>query len=131
MQTLGMVSLLVREYDEAITYFTQALRFRLVEDTALAPNKRWVVVSPSPEGSSAGAHLLLAKASTPEQLAQVGKQNGGRVCLFLYTSDFTNYTAHLAQQGVHFAEPPRQEAYGRVVVFHDLYGNKWDLIERP
>ena len=121
------VSLLVREYDEAIQFFTDALRFDLVEDSPQAPGKRWVVVSP---GQSRGASLLLAKASSPEQLACVGNQAGGRVFLFLHTADFQSDYDHMKAHGVKFLEEPRNEAYGRVVVFQDLYGNKWDLLHR-
>lgn len=124
-QRLAMTTLLVRDYDEAIEWFTRVLRWRLVEDTVLSPAKRWLVVAP--EG---GAALLLAKAATPEQQAAIGTQSGGRVFLFLHTDDIDDDIAHLRAQGVRFAEPaPRDEAYGRVIVFDDLYGNKWDLIQ--
>jgi catechol 2,3-dioxygenase-like lactoylglutathione lyase family enzyme len=122
-----MVTLVVRDYDEAI-FFTEALRFRLVEDTALTPAKRWVVVAPP--GDGAGASLLLAKAATPEQQQAVGRQAGGRVAFFLETADLDGDRAHMLAHGVRFTEEPREEAYGRVVVFEDLYGNRWDLVER-
>ena len=124
---IAHLALVVRDYDEAIAYFTSALRFTLVEDTPLGAGKRWVLVAPPGSG---GAALLLAKATTPEQLSRVGDQTGGRVFLFLHTRDFAGDYAHMRAHGVEFTEEPRQEPYGRVVVFRDLYGNKWDLIER-
>lgn len=124
-RALTAVSLLVREYDEAIEFFTQALRFALVEDTALGGDKRWVVVSPG----ARGANLLLARAATEEQRAFVGNQSGGRVFLFLHTSDFRADHEHMKSCGVQFLESPREESFGQVVVFQDLYGNKWDLIQ--
>lgn len=125
-QTIAAVSLLIREYDEAIDFFTRALRFTLIEDTPLGGGKRWVVVAP--EGAS-GANLLLARAATDEQRKSIGKQSGGRVFLFLQTSDFISDYEHMRSQGVRFVEAPREEPYGKVVVFLDLYGNKWDLIQ--
>jgi catechol 2,3-dioxygenase-like lactoylglutathione lyase family enzyme len=127
MRRLAMLSLVVRDYDEAINFYTRVMRFKLVEDTPLSATKRWVVVAP---GDGGGASLLLAKAATPEQQAAVGNQSGGRVFLFLHTDRFDADVAHLRAHGVRFAEDvPHEEAYGRVIVFHDLYGNKWDLIE--
>ncbi len=123
--SLASISLIVREYDEAIAFFTDALRFRLVEDTPLANGKRWVRVAPA----GGGAALLLARAVTPEQLAAVGNQAGGRVFLFLHTDDFAADYQHMQSRGVRFAGQPRNEPYGRVVVFLDLYGNRWDLIQ--
>ncbi len=124
--TLATVSLVVRDYDEAITFFTTALRFRLVEDTPLSPEKRWVIVAPpGPQGAS----LLLAKATTEDQKAHIGNQTGGRVFLFLHTHDFWEDYQHMQSHGVHFTEDPRHESYGLVVVFLDLYGNKWDLVQ--
>ncbi len=123
--TLEHVTFLVRDYDEALDYFTQQLRFELVEDTPLGDGKRWVVVAP-PGG---GTGLLLARAATPEQVAQIGNQTGGRVFLFLRTDDFEREYANLVARGVTFLEVPRREAYGQVVVFADLYGNKWDLVQ--
>lgn len=127
-QSLAHVALVVRDYDEAIAFFTTALRFRLVEDTPLGDGKRWVVVAPSASGG--GASLLLARAATPEQARRIGDQAGGRVFLFLHTDDFADSYRHMQAHGVRFAEAPREEPYGRVVVFLDLYGNKWDLIQR-
>lgn len=125
-QTLATVTLLVRDYDEAIRFFTSALGFALVEDTPLGGGKRWVLVRPP---GSHGAHLLLARATTPEQEACVGRQTGGRVFLFLTTDDFWSELYRMRANAVRFLEAPRDEAYGTVVVFEDLYGNKWDLIE--
>ncbi len=122
------VTFLVREYDEAIEFFTNSLRYTLLEDTVLSAQKRWVVVAP--EQGRLGSALLLAKATTPEQVLCVGKQAGGRVFLFLHTPDFLEDFEHMESSGVHFIEAPRSESYGKVVVFQDLYGNKWDLLER-
>jgi catechol 2,3-dioxygenase-like lactoylglutathione lyase family enzyme len=128
-EALACVTLVVRDYDEAIEYFTRRLSFRLLEDSARGPGKRWVVVSP--EGP-AGAALLLARAATPEQERCVGKQAGGRVGFFLRTDDFARTYERLRAHGVRFVEAPRSEPYGQVVVFEDLYGNRWDLLEwRP
>ena len=125
--SIATVALVVRDYDEALSYFTKVFRFQVVEDLVLTPEKRWLVVAPP---GSLGARLLLAKASTPEQLAHIGDQTGGRVFLFLETDDFWETYAHLKSHGVIFTEEPRQESYGTVVVLLDLYGNKWDLIGR-
>jgi catechol 2,3-dioxygenase-like lactoylglutathione lyase family enzyme len=125
--SISTVALLVRDYDEALSYFTNVFRFQVIEDLELTPGKRWLVVAPT---GSQGARLLLAKATTPEQLAHVGSQTGGRVFLFLETDDFWETHAHLKSHGVTFTEEPRHEPYGTVVVFLDLYGNKWDLIGR-
>ena len=124
---LVYTSLLVDDYDRAIAFFTVALRFELRQDTRLSESKRWVVVAPSSSDQS-GA-LLLAKAATAEQQALIGKQGAGRVWLFLHTDDIDADIAHMQRHGVHFTESPRDEAYGRVVVFADLWGNRWDLIE--
>ena len=126
-QSLASVALLVRDYDEAIQFFTRALAFDLLEDTDMGGGKRWVVVSPA---GSDGCNLLLARAANEEQAQYIGKQGGGRVFLFLHTQDFSGDYAKLAAHGVRFTEQPRDEAYGKVVVFLDLYGNKWDLIQR-
>ena len=125
MPHLGHVTFLVHSYDEAIAYFTQALSFRLVEDSPQGKGTRWVVVAP-PGG---GAGLLLAQATTPAQVAAVGRQAGDRVFLFLHTDDFRRDRAHMLRQGVRFAEAPRDEPYGMVAVFTDLYGNRWDLLQ--
>ena len=126
-QTLSSVAIVVRDYDEAIAFYTQSLRFTLVEDTLMENDKRWVVVSPP---GSTGSSVLLAKAVTEEQKSRIGDQTGGRVFLFLHTDDFWDDYNYMKSHGVHFLEEPREEVYGTVVVFLDLYGNKWDLIER-
>jgi catechol 2,3-dioxygenase-like lactoylglutathione lyase family enzyme len=126
MQSISLVALVVRDYDEAIAFFTGTLDFRLVEDTYQPEqDKRWVVVAPP---GSTGTHLLLARASTTEQERAVGHQTGGRVAFFLHTDDFwRDHDAYVAR-GVTFVRPPRVEPYGTVAVFEDLYGNRWDLV---
>lgn len=126
MQSLALVTLLVRDYDEAIRWYVDVLGFDLVEDTPLSDLKRWVRVAP-PGGH--GAAFLLAHADTPEQAAAVGRQTGNRVGFFLVTDDFARDHAAMTARGVKFAEAPRREAYGTVAVFLDLYGNRFDLIE--
>lgn len=126
-QSLGLTTLVVRDYDEALRFFTEALGFEIVEDTPLpAENKRWVVVAP-PGGD--GAHLLLARASAPQQEPRVGNQTGGRVAFFLYTDDFWRDYRAYTSRGVVFVREPKQAEYGTVAVFRDLYGNLWDLVE--
>lgn len=125
--SVALVSLLVRDYDEAIAFFTGALRFRLVEDSPRPGGRRWVVVAPPGGG---GASVLLARAANEEQVRGVGRQAGGRVCLFLETSDFWGDYRAMRDRGVTFEEEPREEGYGIVAVFHDLYGNRWDLLQR-
>ncbi|HZQ57430.1 MAG TPA: VOC family protein [Acidimicrobiales bacterium] len=128
MARIGSVTLVVRDYDEAIRFYVGALGFSLVEDTDLGDGKRWVLVAPV-DGETT---LLLAEASGADQLARVGDQTGGRVALFLETDDFARDHARMRNAGVRFLEEPRHEAYGTVAVFEDLYGNRWDLIEpRP
>jgi catechol 2,3-dioxygenase-like lactoylglutathione lyase family enzyme len=122
--TLAMVALVVPDYDDAISHYCGTLGFKLIENSDLSPEKRWVVVSPG-----SGARLLLAKANGNEQAAAIGRHAGGRVGLFLHTSDFVGTFARYRANGVTFLEEPREEPYGRVVVFADKYGNKWDLIE--
>ena len=126
-QSLGLVSLVVRDYDEAIAFFVEILGFRLVEDVPVPEQaKRWVVVAPPGARES---QLLLARASTPEQASRIGAQTGGRVFLFLYTDNFRrDYEAYRAK-GVVFVREPKVEPYGTVAVFLDLYGNMWDLLE--
>jgi catechol 2,3-dioxygenase-like lactoylglutathione lyase family enzyme len=124
---LGLVSLLVRDYDEALGFYVGKLGFELVEDTRLSADKRWVVVRP--RGGETG--VLLARAANPRQAAAVGEQAGGRVFLFLHSDDFQRDYAAFRAKGVHFLEEPREEAYGPVAVFEDLYGNRWDLLGRP
>ena len=127
-QDLVMLALVVREYDEAIDFYCSKLGFVLEQDTYQPEqDKRWVVVSPP--GSTEGARLLLARATTPEQEAAVGRQTGGRVFLFLNTDDFDRDHARYVAAGVRFVRPPKDEPYGRVAVFEDLYGNLWDLIQ--
>ena len=127
MKHLALIALVVPDYDEAIEYYTNTLGFTLVEDEPREAGKRWVVVAPSRDR---GGLLLLARAATSEQLSRVGNQTGGRVFLFLHTDDFDGDYALYKAAGVEFTETPRHESYGRVVVFRDRYGNKWDLIER-
>jgi len=124
-RALVYTSLIVPDYDEAIDFFTRVLRWRVREDTPLSSSKRWVVVAPGDEGGA----LLLARASTAEQEAMVGRQGAGRVWLFLHTDDIDGDMAHMRAHGVRFAGEPREEAYGRVVVFLDVWGNRWDLIQ--
>ena len=125
MSHLGAVSLLVRDYDEAIAFYVGKLGFDLSEDTDMGGGKRWVVVTP--RGSQGG--LLLAKAAGEVQAARVGDQTGGRVGFFLHTDDFAADHARMTAAGVRFLEAPRQEPYATVAVFEDLYGNRWDLLQ--
>ncbi|MBA4287097.1 MAG: extradiol dioxygenase [Xanthomonadaceae bacterium] len=124
---LGAISFLVRDYDEAIAWFTDVLDFTLIEDTALGAGKRWVIVAADADAQTA---LLLARASDEQQRAQLGRQAGGRVFLFLETDDFARDHQRMRERGVVFREAPREEAYGTVAVFLDLYGNPWDLLQR-
>lgn len=126
-QTIASLALVVRDYDEAIAYYTRVLGFVQVEDTDLGGGKRWVQVAPP---GSTGTTLLLARAATPEQESRVGNQTGRRVFLFLHTDDFWRDYQALRARGVAFETEPREEAYGTVAVFADLYGNRWDLVER-
>jgi catechol 2,3-dioxygenase-like lactoylglutathione lyase family enzyme len=125
-QQIGSVTIVVENYDDAIEFYTQKLQFTLVEDTDLGGGKRWVQVSPP---NSNGTNLLLAQASSDEQKQVIGNQTGGRVFLFLQTNDFWRDYEVLKSNGVVFNEEPRVEEYGTVVVFQDLYGNKWDLLQ--
>lgn len=125
-QFIGSVAVVVRDYDEAVDYYTGTLGFDLVEDTDLGRGKRWVLVSPPGAGETC---LLLAKAKGPDQEKTIGNQTGGRVFLFLFTDDFARDHTALQRAGVTFLEEPREEPYGTVAVFEDLYGNKWDLLE--
>jgi catechol 2,3-dioxygenase-like lactoylglutathione lyase family enzyme len=127
-QSLGLVSLVVREYDEALDFFVGKLGFILVEDSLLPEQtKRWVVITP-PGATESG--LLLARASTREQVLRIGTQSAGRVFLFLYTNDFWRDYERYKAQGIVFVREPKSESYGTVAVFKDLYGNLWDLVER-
>ena len=125
-QHLGALALLVADYDEAIAWYTRALGFELVEDTDRGEGKRWVLLAPRGSGET---RLLLAKARGDEQASRIGNQTGGRVFLLLHTDDFQRDWQRMRAAGVRFCEEPRQEAYGTVAVFEDLYGNRWDLLE--
>ncbi len=125
-QWIAHLSLIVRDYDEAIAYFTGVLGFRCAQDTQLSGDKRWVIVAP-PGATECG--ILLARAINNEQASAIGRQAGGRVFLFLHTDDFwRDYRLYLSR-GVRFTEAPREEPYGTVAVFEDLYGNRWDLLQ--
>ena len=126
MNTLGMITIVVDDYDVAIKHYVEDLGFMLIEDTALSAEKRWVVVAPSNQG----AKILLAKAANKEQSAAIGNSTGGRVGFFMYTNKFNEIYELYKSNGIEFIETPRKEAYGQVVVFKDKYGNKWDLIEQ-
>ncbi len=126
-QSLGLVSLVVRDYDEALAFFVGKLDFRLVEDSLVPEQaKRWVVISPP---GAMETRLLLAKASTPDQESRIGAQTGGRVFLFLHTDNFRRDYERYRAQGITFVREPKDEPYGTVAVFKDLYGNLWDLLE--
>lgn len=126
MPHLAHIALVVRDYEEAIEFYTQRLKFDLVEDTPLSDTKRWVLVRP--RGAENGCCILLAKAVGEEQQSRIGNQTGGRVFLFLHTDDFERDYRNLLQQDIRIVRPPIQEEYGMVTVFADLYGNLWDLI---
>lgn len=126
-QSIVHMALVVRDYDEAIAFYTDTLRFTLVDDTYQPEqDKRWVVIAPP---GSSGASLLLARATTPEQEAAIGNQTGGRVFLFLNTDDFWRDYEEMVQRGVKFVREPKEAPYGMVAVFEDLYGNLWDLLQ--
>ncbi len=125
-QHIAHVALVVKDYDEAIEFYTKKLYFKLVEDTKLSPTKRWVVVAPPGDSS---CQLLLAKAVGEDQVSRIGNQTGGRVFLFLYTDNFQRDYDNLLAQKIRVVRPPALETYGQVAVFEDLYGNLWDLIE--
>lgn len=128
-QTLGLVSLVVRDYDEALAFYVGKLGFVLIEDSYVPEqDKRWVVIEP-PGAAGGGAKLLLARGSNPEQLARVGNQTGGRVFLFLYTDDFWRDFRAYQARGVEFVREPSEAPYGTVAVFKDLYGTMWDLVQ--
>lgn len=127
MASLGLVTYVVRDYDEAVAWFTAAAGFDLVEDVDQGGGRRWVVVRP-PGAPAGGAGLLLARADGAQQEARVGDQTGGRVGFFLHCEDFAATHSAMTAGGVHFLEEPRHEPYGSVAVFEDLYGNRWDLI---
>jgi catechol 2,3-dioxygenase-like lactoylglutathione lyase family enzyme len=129
-QFIAHITLVVRDYDEAIAYFTQSLRFDLIEDTPSTDrqgrDKRWVLVAPR---GSRGTQILLAKASNEEEASRIGNQTGGRVFLFLHTDDFWRDYKTMKGKGVNFVREPKEEEYGTVAVFEDLYGNRWDLLQ--
>ena len=124
-QRIAHIALVVKDYDEAIEFYTQKLDFKLIEDTQLSEDKRWVVVTPP---GARECTLLLAKAANEEQTASIGNQTGGRVFLFLFTDDFWRDYNKMVDRQIHFVRPPKQEPYGQVAVFADLYGNLWDLL---
>jgi catechol 2,3-dioxygenase-like lactoylglutathione lyase family enzyme len=126
-QKIAQIALVVKDYDEAINFYTKKLHFSLIEDTVLSPTKRWVVVAPQ---NSIGCNLLLAKAANEEQQKFVGNQTGGRVFLFLHTDDFDSDYQNLLANNIIIMREPSIEEYGKVAVFADLYGNLWDLIGR-
>jgi catechol 2,3-dioxygenase-like lactoylglutathione lyase family enzyme len=126
-QKIAQIALVVKDYDEAIEFYTKKLHFTLLEDTLISPTKRWVVVAPQ---NTTGCNLLLAKAANEEQLKCVGNQTGGRVFLFLHTHDFDGDYQNLLTNNITIVREPSIEAYGKVAVFADLYGNLWDLIGR-
>ena len=125
-QRIAHVALVVKEYDEAIQFYTGKLGFTLIEDTPLGEDKRWVLVAPP---GATETCLLLAKAANEKQAASIGNQTGGRVFLFLFTDDFWRDYNNMVTEGIHFVRPPKEEPYGTVAVFEDLYGNQWDLLE--
>lgn len=126
-QSIGYVALVVRDYDEAIRFYVDTLGFDLIEDTFIeAQNKRWVLVAPP---GSTGSQLLLARAAGAEQSSRIGDQTGGRVFLFLHTDDFWRDFNAYKSKGVVFVREPKEESYGTVAVFKDLYGNLWDLLQ--
>lgn len=125
-QRIAHIALVVNDYDEAIRFYVDKLNFRLVEDTVLDGSKRWVIVAPP---GATECTLLLAKAASDEQSSRIGNQTGGRVFLFLFTDDFRRDYNAMVEKGIRFIRPPKQEPYGMVAVFQDLYGNLWDLLE--
>lgn len=127
MSYLGGVTIVVDDYDKAINYYCDALGFTLCEDTQMSEGKRWVVIAPT---LNVGATVLLAKATSDSQVNAIGNQTGGRVAFFLYTNSFNDDYSRMLAKGVDFIEKPRLESYGKVVVFKDIYGNKWDFIGR-
>ena len=126
MQTIGYIALVVRDYDEALGFYIEKLNFKLIEDTQLTKDKRWVLIAPP---GSRGTNLLLARAATAEQETRVGNQTGGRVFLFLHTDNFWRDYEEMMARKVKFVRPPSEEPYGTVAVFEDLYGNLWDLLQ--
>ena len=125
-QIIAHITLVVKEYDETIEFYTKQLDFQLIEDTRLSDDKRWVMIAPP---SAKECCLLLAKAANEKQMASIGNQTGGRVFLFLFTDDFWRDYQKMNERNIHFVRPPKEEEYGTVAVFEDLYGNLWDLIQ--
>jgi catechol 2,3-dioxygenase-like lactoylglutathione lyase family enzyme len=125
-QRIAHIALVVDDYDEAIKFYTEKLSFTLIEDTLQSPTKRWVLVAPK---GSQECCILLAKGVGEEQRSRIGNQTGGRVFLFLQTDDFWRDYQNMQSQGINFVREPKNEEYGTVAVFEDLYGNLWDLIE--
>ncbi len=125
-QKIAHISLVVKDYDEAIEFYTKQLDFQLIEDTKLSDEKRWVMIAPA---GATECCLLLAKAANEKQAGSIGNQTGGRVFLFLFTDDFWRDYQKMSERNIHFVRPPKKEEYGTVAVFEDLYGNLWDLIE--
>lgn len=125
-QRIAHLALVVKDYDEAIAFYTQKLDFRLIEDTRLSKEKRWVIVAPPGAEECA---LLLARAANEQQAASIGNQTGGRVFLFLFTDDFWRDYHKMVEREIKFVRPPKEEPYGTVAVFEDLYGNMWDLLQ--
>lgn len=123
---IGSIAFLVKDYDEAVNYFTQCLGFSLLCDIDKGDESRWIQIAPTANGNTS---LVLVRASTAEQRATIGNQTGGPVLLFLHTTDFWRDYQQMKNKGVTFLESPREEEYGTVAVFEDLYGNKWDLIQ--
>ncbi|MBS1736212.1 MAG: VOC family protein [Bacteroidetes bacterium] len=125
-QSIAHIALVVRDYDEAIQFYTEKLGFVVIEDTKLTEEKRWVMIAPPGAKETC---LLLAKAANERQAASVGNQSGGRVFLFLFTDDFWRDYNNMLEKGINFVRPPKDEVYGKVAVFEDLYGNLWDLLQ--
>jgi catechol 2,3-dioxygenase-like lactoylglutathione lyase family enzyme len=125
-QRIAHITLVVKDYDEAIQFYTERLGFNLIEDTRLSEDKRWVLVAPP---GATECSLLLAKADNEQQASRIGNQAGGRVFLFLFTDDLWRDYNNMVAKNIHFIRPPQQQEYGTVAVFEDLYGNQWDLLE--
>jgi len=125
-QRIAHVSVVIKDYDDAIKFYTEKLDFKLIEDTRLSETKRWVLVAPR---GATECSLLLAKAANDDQRSRVGNQTGGRVFLFLFTDNFWRDYHTIQANGIHFVRPPKEEEYGTVAVFEDLYGNLWDLVQ--
>ncbi len=125
-QRIAHIALVVRDYDEAIDFYTRKLDFKVIEDTILSDTKRWVLIAPP---GAKECCLLLARAANEQQEASIGKQSGGRVFLFLFTDNFQRDYTRMQERGVRFVRPPQEESYGTVAVFEDLYGNLWDLLQ--